>query len=135
MINLFKNKEADGIVGRHFENTEAYYKYLDSRLFMCIEKQPVFCPHCGTLNVNPKDIRDLRYCPRCGHPGAVWGWNGESKLGMKLDVLINFNIKNSMEIVLMLNHIANKKGITIVWHTYDENNNISPLFLNKKELS
>lgn len=120
MINLFKVKEGDGIVTKHFANTKEYYNYLDKRLFNSIEKQTIFCQGCGTFEVNPKDFPELKFCPRCGHSSAMWAWTGATKSSKEVPILINASIKKSAEIVFMLSNIAAKRGVTIVWYTMDE---------------
>ena len=120
MINLFKVKEGDGIVTKHFANNKDYYNYLDKRLFNNIEKQTIFCQGCGTFEVNPMDFPELKFCPRCGHSSVMWAWTGATKSSKEVPILINAPIKKSAEIVLMLSNIAAKRGITIVWYTMNE---------------
>lgn len=129
MIYLFKGKDHDGIVTKHFANTSEYYHYLEKRLFLSIENQPIFCTNCGTVTANPKDFESLKFCPRCGNDTAIWGWHGAAKLEMKVPILINANIKKCIEIVLMINSIIQKKGIVVEWYTYDEEGNPVPLIL------
>lgn len=120
MLNLFKIKDGEGIVTKHFTNDKGYMKYLDDRLFRSIEKQTIFCPNCGTFEVNPKDFLELKFCPRCGNGNAMWAWNGATKSSKEVEILINANIKKCAEIVLALSTIAAKRGVTIVWYTMSE---------------
>jgi hypothetical protein len=119
MINLFRFKNTeDGIVNKPFENTEAYRKYIDNRLFLCIEKQPIFCQGCGDLEVNPRDFeRHLKYCPRCGKEHPMWSWDGASLTGLTIDILINGSIKKDIEIILVLMAVAHRHGVKINWYT------------------
>ncbi len=130
-IYLFRGKDHDGIVTKHFANTQGYYTYLEKRLFVSINEQPIFCTNCGTVTANPKDFatETLKFCPRCGHDTAIWGWNGAAKLEMKVPIIINASIKKSIEIVLMISSIAQKKGLQIEWYTLNEEGTPAPLVL------
>ena len=124
MVNLFKTEETDinYIVGESFKNTFQYKRYLERALFRAIETQTIFCPNCGTFEVNPKGYESplLRFCTKCGNTGAFFAWTSSSIKSQKnIDILINKELVDTAKIVLMLTSIAKSHAVTINWYYQD----------------
>lgn len=125
MTNLIKFPGKRGMIGRKVKPND--FRYIESKLFFALGKQPFFCSECGGGELDPGDYEDgqVLICPFCKN-SRNYGWTYWSGTGIgvnkSIDILINAEVPTVGTMIVLLSEVAKKHGVTINWFTKDGDN-------------